>query len=80
MSELTAQHYLNVWRGRLSMAERGVSSPPPAFIAVMRRLVAAFSKLDQNTEVRGETHGSQMRFIAAPTSELIAKYDFKNVA
>lgn len=80
MSELSAQHYLEVWRRRLNMAERGVTSPSPDMIPVMRRLVGVFSALDPKAEVRVETSGGHARFIAVATGELLAEYDFTNVA
>lgn len=71
MDDLSAQHYLSIWQGRLSMAERGVTSPPPYLIPHMRQLVAVLSAVDPATAVRLERHGNQMRFVAAETGAII---------
>jgi hypothetical protein len=80
MSELPASQYLQVWRARLSMAERGVTSPPPHVVATMRRLVEAFSAMDPKAEVRVEIHEGRTRFIAVATGELLAEYSFTDDA
>ena len=78
MSELSAQHYLYVWSGRLSMAERGVTKSPPALIDVMRQLTIAFSKIDPKAEIRVETNGGHTRFVVEETGELIGEYDLSD--
>jgi len=71
---LPAQHYLKIWQGRLSMAERGVISPPPYLILHVRELVAGLAAVDPATEVRLERNGNQMRFIAAETGGILGGY------
>ena len=56
------------------MAERGVISPSPDMVPVMRRLVSALSRVDPKAEIKVETHEGQARFILAATGELLAEY------
>jgi len=72
MDDLPAQRLLKIWQLRLSMAERGVTNPPPYLMPHMRELVAGLAALDPEAPVRLERHGNQMRFIAAETGAIIA--------
>ena len=80
MSDLSAQHYLGIYQTRLSMAERGVTSPRAEIVTGMRRLVAGLSALDADAKVRLEIHGSHTRFISAATGELLGEFTFTNDA
>ena len=80
MSDLSAEHYLGIWRTRLSMAEDGVTSPRPEVVSGMRRLVAGLSALAPKAKVRLEIHGSHAQFIAAATGELLGEFTFTNDA
>lgn len=71
MDDLPAQRLLKIWQLRLSMAERGVTNPPPDLIPHMRQLVAGLSALDPEAPVRLERHGERMNFIAAETGMVI---------
>ncbi|GEP40963.1 hypothetical protein BGE01nite_02540 [Brevifollis gellanilyticus] len=75
-SDLPAHHYLKVYRGRVSLAERGISKPHPEVVDYMRRLVAAFQAMDPQAKVKLETRGSWVRFSVAATDALIAEIDF----
>lgn len=83
MNDLPAQHFLKIYRGRLSMAKRGVTSPPAEFVAQVRRLVAGLSavapsiavRLDIEGTVRLGMEGKRVKFIAAETGELIGELD-----
>lgn len=74
MSALSAQHYLRIYRTRLSMAERGMTSTRPEIVSGMRRFVAALSALAPDATVQLEIHGQRTRFIAAATGELLGEF------
>lgn len=71
MNDLPAQHYLKIWQRRLSMAERGVTNPPPYLVPRMRQLVEGLTAVARATAVRLERHGNQMRFVAAETGAVL---------
>jgi hypothetical protein len=71
--ELTAKHYLDIWRLRVSMAEQGVAHPMPDVLAAAKRLVSKLAAMDQTDKVRLETAGSKARFLNAATGELLAE-------
>ena len=84
MSDLSALHYLGIYQTRLSMAERGVTSPKPEVVAFMRRLVAALSALSPTAAIRLEAQGDHARhharFIAAATGDLLGEFTFTHDA
>lgn len=80
MSEHPVQHYLHIYQGRLSMAERSVTPTPPHVLAGMRRLVAGLSAQAPDAKVRLETDNSRFRFLAAATGELIGEFSITSDA
>lgn len=80
MSDLPVQHYLYVYQARLSMAERGVTSPPPQIVTAMRQLVTTLSAQDPTAKVRLEIDGGQVRFLAAATGDLLGELRLQNHA
>ncbi|WP_156346528.1 hypothetical protein [Verrucomicrobium spinosum] len=68
------QHFLKLYQMRLSMAERGVTSPHPDIVTAMRQLTTSLSAQDPDAKVRLEIHGSRTRFIATATGELLGEF------
>lgn len=77
MSELPAQHYLDIYRFRLSMVERGLTSPKPEVVTFSRQLVSALSQMEPSSKVRLEIHEGRTRFIAVSTGEVIAEHSLR---
>lgn len=75
-TNVPAQHYLKIYRFRLSMAERGVIRPHAEVVDFMRRLVAGLEMMDPQANVKLETGGGWTRFSVAATDALIAEIDF----
>lgn len=75
-SDLSAQHYLKLYRRRVSMAERGITKPHPEVVDYMRRLVAGLEAMDLQAKVKLQNEGSRTRFSVAATDTLIAEIDF----
>ncbi len=73
MSDLTAQHYLGIYRGRLNMAEKGITHPSDEALKFARELVSGLSELPSETKVRIEVEGDWSRFKIADTGALIAQ-------
>lgn len=80
MSDLPVQHYLKLYQLRVSMAERGVTSPPPDLVSSMRHLIAGLSAQPPDAGVRLEMEGNRTRFIAATTGELLGEFNHTNNA
>jgi hypothetical protein len=74
MGEHSVQHYLEIYRFRLSMVERGVTSPKPEVVTFVRQLVATLSQMHPSSKVRLEMHEGRTRFTAVSTGELIAEH------
>lgn len=71
MNDLPAQHYLKIFQLRLSMAERGITSPSADVVVSMRQLVAQLAAIDPATSVKLEIHGSQARYMKEETGAII---------
>ena len=80
MSDLSAQHYLDIYRTRLGMAEKGTTHPKPEVVAVMRQLVAGLSALPFDAKIRLEIQGGKTRFRTASTGDLLVEFDFHDDA
>jgi hypothetical protein len=66
--DLTAAHYLRLYRLKLDMARAS-----PDGMSFMRQLVDALSSLDPNTPVRLDTSNDEMIFINALTGATLAQ-------
>jgi hypothetical protein len=73
MSDLTAEHYLGIYNGRLSMAERGIINPSDEAIKFARELVSGLTGLPSETKIRIEVDGDWSRFKVADTGALVAQ-------
>ena len=79
MSE-SARHFLDIYRTRLDMAERGTIHPKTEVVAGMRRLVAGLSTLEPETRISLEIKPGWTLFKVAATGELVAKLEFNDKA
>ena len=73
MSDLSAQHYLRIYRVKLGMAEDGTTHPSVEVVESMRRLVAALSEMDSDARVHLEAAHSSARFIDPLTGRVLAE-------
>jgi putative transposase len=71
--DLSADHYLRIYRLRLGMAEDGTTHPSADAVESMRRLVAALSAMEPNAPVRLEAVDSSARFIEPLTGQVLAE-------
>ncbi len=76
MGDLPAEHYLGIYRGRLAMAEKGITHPPPETVNFARELVAGLSVLQPETRIRLESRGRYCRFTIADSGALLAEITF----
>jgi hypothetical protein len=72
-SDLSASHYLGIYRLRLSMAEDGTTHPSAKGMKFMRELVVALEALSPDEPVRLETTSHLARFSSAKTGNLLAE-------
>ena len=77
MTNQTAQHYLRIYRLKLSMAAHGTTRPSAAALEFFRRFVAALEALDVNAPVRLEKTEGAARFTDARSGLLLAKTPLK---
>jgi hypothetical protein len=75
MSDLTASHYLKIYRVKLGMAEVGTTNPPPNWVDFMRRLVANLESLDPNAEIHLEATPKRVCFSHASTGSILARFE-----
>jgi hypothetical protein len=71
--DLSAQHYLRIYRLKLGMADDGTTHPNVEAIEAMKRLVAALSEMDSDAPVRLEAAHSSARFIDPMTGRVLAE-------
>jgi hypothetical protein len=77
MSE-SARHFLDIYRTRLRMAEKGTIRPKTEVVAGMRQLVAGLSSLEPDTKITLGIQPSWTLFKVAATGELVAKIKFND--
>jgi hypothetical protein len=75
MSDGPVSRYLKIYRRRVSMAERGVTTPAAEVLIQMRSLVTGLEKLPSTTEVRLVQRGRTMRFEVSDGGGLIGSID-----
>jgi hypothetical protein len=73
MTDQTAQHYLQIYRLKLSMAKDDTTRPSAGALEFFRRFVAALEALDVNAPVRLETTQWAARFTDARSGLLLAE-------
>ena len=78
MTDHSAQHYLRIYRLKLSMAEHGTTRPSSAGLEFFRRFVAALETLDVNAPVRLETTQGTARFTDVRSGLLLAEVPLKD--
>lgn len=75
-SGLPANHYLQLYRARLGMAERGTTHPTQQWVEFMRNLVVNLATLDPDTPVGLEIVCGLARFTDATTGALLGEFFF----
>jgi len=76
MGDLPARQYLGIYRGRLAMAEKGITHPPSETVNFVRELVAGLSVLQPEMKIRLENQGGHCRFTIADSGALLAEITF----
>ncbi len=76
MRDLPASHYLNIYRQRLGMAEKGITHPPPETVKFVRELVGGLSVLPPDTKIRLYSEGRYCRFTISDSGTLLAEITF----
>ena len=72
MGDLTAHHYLKIYRLKLGMAENGTTHPSPEAIDFMKGLVAQLAAMDPSAPIRLEATSTAARFTDARSGKLLA--------
>ena len=73
MADLSAQHYLRIYRIKLALAEDGTTHPSTETVDSMRRLVASLTALEADSPVRLEVVESTARFTDVVTGRVLAE-------
>jgi hypothetical protein len=73
MADLSASHYLRIYRIRLDMAENGITTPSAKGLQFIRTLVAELSKLSPDDQVHLEANDQFARFTDVGTGRLLAE-------
>lgn len=74
MKDLTAIHYLEIYKKRLEMAERGITFPKQEILNFLREIIIVLSNLDSETKVKLDINDKTTKFTAVDTGELLAEY------
>jgi hypothetical protein len=72
MSELSAKHYLDIFKARLSMADDKLTHPREDLVEAVRRLVKALAELDPDEKIVLEIDEGQANYRRVKTREIIA--------
>ena len=56
MSKLDVKHFLNIYRKRMQMQEKGITNPSDEIKVFTRTLVQKLSSMPLDTELRIENH------------------------
>ncbi len=80
MTDTSALQLLNVWRARLSSAERGITTLPPQVIAASRRFVAELENLAPETRISIETYPQKWVFKQLQSGAFVGQIDFEKTA
>ncbi len=75
MSDLSAQHYLEIYRFRVECADKGLTHPKPQVVSAARQLVAKLAEMPPEAKIRLEIFGSRTMFRNAETGEVIGGFE-----
>lgn len=75
MSDLSAQHYLEIYRFRVECADKGLTHPKPQVVLAARQLVAKLAEMPPGAKVRLQIEGSGTVFMNVETGEVIGKFE-----
>jgi hypothetical protein len=75
VSDLSAQHYLEIYRFRVECADKGLTHAKPQVVSAARRLVAKLAEMSPEKKVRLEIEGSGTVFKNAETGEVIGRFE-----
>ena len=75
MSDLSAQHYLEIYRFRVECADKGLTHPKPQVVSAARQLVAKLAEMPPEAKVRLESIGSRTVFKNVETGEMIGGFE-----
>lgn len=75
VSDLSAQHYLEIYRFRVECADKGLTHPQPRVVAAARQLVAKLAEMPPEAKVRLERAGTRTVFKNVETGEVIGGFE-----
>ena len=73
MSDLPAKHYLDIYRRRVSMAEKGISHPSPNILVAAKQLIIKLEAMDQEDRIKLDIVGNKAQFWNSATGELLVE-------
>jgi hypothetical protein len=75
MTELSASHYLRIYRIKLANAQDGTTHPKPEWVEFMRRVVAALEALNPDARIRLEVTPTRVCFSDSSTGAVLAQFE-----
>jgi hypothetical protein len=75
LTDLPAQHYLQIYRTRLRMAEEGVTHPSPKVVAAIKRLIVGLETATPETAIRLEILSDKALFTTAVTGDFVGEME-----